>query len=152
MSIIGDVLGGPISQAKLIVVALSLGAVIASGVGLYFYVSHLKTSVAELQADNKTLEENNRILQVNVDTLKNNQIALTGANSENIKTIDKLRVERKDAQRVIDTLSAEKQSSAEDILKLKKKIADMLKDPKNDGIVSPVLRETVRDIQNNRRP
>jgi chromosome segregation ATPase len=153
MSIISGVLGAPFGQAKLIVIALALGGIIASGVGLYFYVGHLKSQVATLEVSNKTLEENNKILQVNVDTLKSNQIKLSDANETNLGTIKSLTDERADAQKVIDTLSLAAQSNSANAKKLKQKIADLMKDPKtNDAVVAPVLRETVRDIQNNRRP
>ena len=151
MSIISDVLGGPFGQAKLIVTALALGAIVASGIGLYFYVGHLKSQVATLEETQKTLEENNRILQVNVDTLKGNELKLSTANETNLGTIKSLLAERAGAQKVIDNLAVADKSNKANIAQLNDHISALIKDPKNDGVVAPVLRETVRDIQTNRR-
>lgn len=151
MSIISDVLGGPFGQAKLIVTALAFGAIVASGIGLYFYVGHLKSQVTTLEETQKTLEENNRILQVNVDTLKGNELKLSTANETNLGTIKSLLAERTLAQKVIDNLAVSDKSNRATIDQLNGHISALIKDPKNDGAVAPVLRETVRDIQTNRR-
>jgi hypothetical protein len=151
MSIIGNLAGGPISQVKLAVGAVVVAVAAIAISGTVYYIHHLKTEIITLEADKNTLEVNNKILQENNIVLKDNAIKFSSANETNLGTVKSLLSERAASQKVINDLAVAAQNDKKVITGLNGKIDEMLKDPKNDGIVSPVLRETVRSIQNNRR-
>jgi hypothetical protein len=151
MSIIGDLVGGSFGQAKLAVGAVVVALALTAIGGTVYYIHHLKSEVAALEADKNTLEVNNKILQENNTVLKDNELKFTNANETNLRTVKSLITERAASQKVINDLAVAAQSDKQVIAGLNGKIDSMLKDPKNDGIVAPVLRETVRSIQNNRR-
>lgn len=77
--------------------------------------------------------------------------ALTEANDTNLKTIEKLKKERADAVAAIAALAASTENNKKLIAELTAKLRDLLKDPKNDGPVANVLRETIKEIQKNRK-
>lgn len=151
MSFFTNILSGPFGQAKLIVGALLIGAVLASGIGLYFYIGHMKTEIANLKEDNNVLVMNNKILQENVTLLKDAANTFQASNQTNEATVQNLLVERTQAVKAIETLAIQQKNNKIVITSLSNKINELLKDPKNDGPVAPVLRETVRGVQNNRR-
>lgn len=119
--------------------------------GAYFYVSGLQNKVQKLEADKLLLETNNAVLKDNVEVMRENVKTLATANHENWKTAQALIAERAEAQKAINNLSVATKNDRAVILKLNKKLDDIIKDPKNDGLVSPALRETVRDVQDTRR-
>lgn len=135
---------------KLAVVTLILSA----GIGAYLVhkqqISSLESTVTMLQQEKGMLIANNLILKNNNQVLVSNIESLKSANVTNSVTIQKLIEERSDAQEAINNLASLKAKDKKTIAALNKRLSDMLKDPKNDGILSPALRETIRDIQNNR--
>lgn len=94
--------------------------------------------VTSLQKDIGTLNANNSILKQNQDTLKQ-------SNEANVATINKLVEERKDAQVAINTLAKQKQVEHAKVITAQRKIDEMLKDPKNNGPIAPVLSETLKE-------
>jgi predicted RNase H-like nuclease (RuvC/YqgF family) len=148
MSIISSLAEGPLGQAKLIIgaVVIALAAVAISGT--LYYIHHLRTQVATLEEQKNTLEANNKILQENNIVLKDNAMKFSEANQTNLGTVKSLLSERAAAQKVINDLALASQNDKKVIASLNGKIDDMLKDPKNDGAVAPVLRETIRGVQN----
>lgn len=129
---------------------IGAGVIVAALVGTGWYIHSLKTDITALEKERDALVVNNKIYKENNDILKDGNSKLVIACNNNELTIQKLVTERKDAQRAIDVLSATSALDKQVISKLNVRLADLMKDPKNDGIVSPDLRETVRDIQNSR--
>jgi hypothetical protein len=128
-----------------------LGALVAGAIGLYFYISSLKGQVDSLTKENISLTTNNKILQKNNEILKDNSIKFAKANEVNASTVKSLLAERQDSIKLIADLALSKQKNLEQIATLNSDIDAMIKDPKNDGPVAPVLKETVRAIQNSRK-
>jgi hypothetical protein len=126
---------------------------IISGVAVA-YLTHrhqvkmLTSTIENLQNEKGILIANSVILKSNNQVLQTNIQSLQSANSTNSQTIQKLIEERADAQQAINNLSATKLKDKKTIAALNKRLNDILSDPKNDGVVSPALRETIRDIQN----
>jgi hypothetical protein len=89
-------------------------------------------------------------MQENNDVMKENMKRLATANFQNWTTAQQLLAERIEAQKAINTLAASRTNDRQTIDRLNKRLDALLKDPKNDGIVSPSLRETVRGIQQSR--
>jgi len=147
MSILGDALGGPLGQVKLILA----GAVIVAALGGIWYVKNLQGDVKKLEDQVTSLTASNKILQENNDVMKSNQDKLSSANETNLSTIKDLEAEREASLKAIEDLSNTAKSNKALIAKLSGGIVKMKQDPKNDGPVAPVLRETVREVQNNRR-
>ena len=128
------------------------GAVIALVLlcaGGYFYItqrvqiSHLNSKVINLVQENDILTENNA-------TLKLNQVTLEEVNKQTYAALQALKVERAKAKAAVEALALERERTAKALSDLQAKIEEMRKDPKNDGPVAPVLRETIRDIQTQR--
>ena len=103
-------------------------------------ISKLEVANNQLSTDNTTLKNNNKILK---DDLQ----AAIDVNKTTVDANNKLLQERKDAQTAINNLAAANAKSKAELDKAKQKIEQMLKDPKNNGPIAPVLRETIRDIQ-----
>jgi hypothetical protein len=98
-----------------------------------------------------TLQENNAILKANNTTLKFNLEEAAKANQSTVEANKKLLEERKDAQALIAELAKQKQVSQANLADANKKIDEMLKDPRNNGTIAPVLRETLKDIQKRKK-
>lgn len=103
-------------------------------------VTKLETANGQLSTDNTTLKHNNKILKDDLNKA-------IDVNKTTVDANNKLLQERKDAQIAIANLAAANAKSKDELDKAKRKIEDMLKDPKNDGPIAPVLREIIRDIQ-----
>lgn len=139
--------GGKGTKISMFVLAAVLAAV-ATFVGLKMIEIHelnskietLTMKNTELTVDNKTLTENNKVL-------KDNQKVLTNANDTNLETVKKLDNERVQAKAATAALAAQNARTTQALQELNEKISAMAKDPKNDGTVAPVLRETIRNIQ-----
>ena len=142
---------GPIKQFKLVVIAVICGDVIAAAVGAYFHISSLKKTIATLEDQNSSLTANNKILQSNNDVLKENNKKFSAANESNLNTVKSLMNDRAASQKIINDLASAALRDKTQIDGLNTKLQDMLKDPKNDGPVAPVLKETVRNIQGARK-
>lgn len=96
-------------------------------------VAGLEVKVQQLQTDNATLKRN-------VETI-------TAVNQTNVETNNKLVEERKDSQTAIENLAKQAASNKKKLADANKRIDDLLKDPKNNGTVAPVLAETIKTIQ-----
>jgi cell division protein FtsB len=143
-----DLVGG--SQIKLIVAAVVVTTAIAGVGGTIWYVKSLQKDIAQLTEDKNNLTAANKILTDNNATLKENQLKLESANSANLATIKALQGERVQATRAISQLATANATDKAALDRLNQKVEKLLKDPKNDGAVAPVLREVIRDIQKER--
>lgn len=145
MSILDAIPG--VAQIKLAVsffLAIVLIVTILGG-GAYLYWYH--NEFARLEANNKQLETNNQVLQTNNDTIKGNLLVCENTNASNNATITALLKERDQAKVAVATLAKRQATTNGIIANLQAKLAELLKDPVNDGALAPDLRETVRDIQ-----
>jgi Tfp pilus assembly protein PilN len=108
----------------------------------------MQNTITELTAEKAQLIANEVVLRSNIDTVKANLKAEREANAANMATIDKLLEDRKDAQQQIKKLADLKAKNKRASDALNKNVEEMLKkDPKNNGPLSPVLKETIRGIQ-----
>jgi len=101
-----------------------------------------------LRRDNAILVQNNKTLQVNTDILRKDYLTCNDANMKNTETIDSLIKERDDAQKAIESLSNAQKSNTATISTLQSKLSELKKNAANNGPLAPVLRETIRGIQN----
>jgi uncharacterized protein HemX len=155
MSILSDAAGG--LQVKAAVAAVLVGLVLATGVGLYLYVESLHGQITTAQEqkqqaedDLKKVEENNAILKGNFDVLIDNNKRVVDASNETLKSARQLIADRSASEKAITQLAAESMNDKKKIDDLSNQLSSLLKDPKNDGPTAPVLKETVRNIQNAR--
>ena len=149
MSIITNLMGG--GQIKLVALAVAGTLLLASAGGLYWQFRSLENEVASLTKVKNDLEASNRILQTNLDVVKDNMKKVSEACAVNEITARSLIGERSEAQKAINTLAASTVTDKATITKLYGQLNSIINDPANDGIVSPALRETIRNIQNNRK-
>jgi cell division protein FtsB len=151
-SLITSALGFALTgKTKLIIVAIAGALLLAAVGGAYIYVNKLKSTIAKLERDNAILTTNNEVLKENVAIMRDNVKALATANHENWKTAQALIAERAAAQAAINNLAVATKNDRDTINRLNGRLQEILKDPQNDGLVAPALRETVRDVQNTRR-
>lgn len=139
--------GGMVTKAVMIgLIAIMLG----TGVSCSYKMGELalaKNKIGKLEVKNGELTADNTTLKSNNAILKGNLSAAEEANKTTIEANRQLLKERQDAQTAIDNLAKDKKKALDNLAVANKKIDDMLKDPKNNGSVAPVLRETIRDIQ-----
>lgn len=139
--------GGNGTKISMFVLVGALG-IVGTFVGLKMVEIHqLNNKVETLTKKNTKLTTDNTILIQNNGILKKNQEVLVTANQTNYETVKKLDIERAQAKAAIASLAAANQRKQDALNALNEKISMMAKDPKNDGTVSPVLRETIRSIQ-----
>lgn len=143
-NLVTNILGSKLQLALLVAAALAVGSV-------YLYIKHLQSSIEKLEGDNIVLKTNNQVLKDNVEIMRQNVKELAKSNHENWKTVQSLLEERKAAQQAINNLAVATKNDREVIARLNKRLNDIIKDPSNDGVVAPALRETVRDVQETRR-
>lgn len=112
-------------------------AVISLGIAVYLhYIGVVKDRNAAIQRA-KVLEQ-----QI---------VLLEDANKQNLLTIENLISEK---QLINDSLNNLEKSNSKDkqtISKLQKKLKDFQKDPKNQVELSPVLKDTLMQIENERK-
>lgn len=135
-----------------IVFGSTRGAIIAlvlASVGCYFFITQ-RSEIKNLNNKMVSLAEQNEILVKNNGILKQNQIALEDANKQTYAALLALKAERKKAQAAIAEMARERKRTSQAMEELQAKIDEMRKDPNNNGPVAPVLRETIREIQNAR--
>ena len=144
---IEDLIPG-VSQVKLIITGVVLAAVV--GVGLTVYFQH--KTIKGLRADITTLETNNATLKQNTDILRTNYLTCSTANQANAATIEALKAERQDALDSLAALAKDQSKSATKIDQLNRLLDNLRADPDNNGSVAPVLRETIRAIQEGDTP
>jgi cell division protein FtsB len=138
------------SQLKLIAVVVGAGLLITAVGGGLLYVHNLKSTVQKQEAQIVQLKTDNAILTDNNAVLKDNMKKLATANFTNWQTAQSLIADREKASTAISNLAAASLHDKKTLDRLNQKITDMLKDPKNDGAVAPVLREIIREIQKER--
>lgn len=132
-----------VSQVKLIIAGVVLAAMV--GVGLTVYFQH--KTIKGLREDITTLETNNATLKQNTDILRANYLTCSTTNQTNAATIEALKAERQDAVDALAALAKERQKDANRIARLNTLIDNLRNNPTNNGPVAPVLRETIRAIQ-----
>lgn len=113
-------------------------------------IGSLKKDVAAITVERNNLDVDNKILKENNDTLKDGLKKLATANQTNYNTAKQLLDERQKSMTAINNLAIANRLSNQKLDRLNVKLEDMLKDPKNDGPVAPVLREVIREIQKER--
>jgi cell division protein FtsB len=155
MSILTTLGGGltgasPTKSIKLVILGVLLGVTLLACGFLAFKYHSMSASIETLKSEKSVLETNNKIMQANNQVLKENMDALVQANKSTADTTDALIKERSKAQLAINTLASSTVSDKALISNLKQKLADIIKDPANDGTLAPSLRETIRQVQNSR--
>lgn len=135
------------SNLSLILIAVALTA---GGIFVYSYHSR-GVKIDALHVEKGKLEETNANLLAQIEGLRSRIDTLTEANDTNLKTIEKLKKERADAAAAIASLAASTENNKKLVAELTAKLQALLKDPKNDGPVANVLRETIKEIQKNRK-
>lgn len=138
------------SQVKLIILAVAATAILSAVGGTALYVRHLRSSVETLEKQKSDLIVDNKIFKDNNDVLKDNMKKLATANLTNYNTAQSLIADKAQSTRAIANLAAARVADRQSFDRLTGKIEAMLKDPKNDGPVAPVLREVIREIQKER--
>lgn len=140
-----------VSLIKWIFIFALLVAIVAPYAILYNNLENLKNDnkvlieqKAKVVADNEKLMSNNEVLKSNVTTLK-------GLNDENQNTIKQLLLERQDAKRAVEALSQKTANDRTTIDMMNNRIKELLNDPKNNGEIAPVLKETINNIQKARK-
>ena len=107
----------------------------------------------EIHQINKKIQYQDQLIATltkNNDTLKRNQNTLVDTNQSNYDAAKKLDEERTTAKAAVASLSAKNVKSKEALDILRKTVVALSKDPKNDGPVAEVLKQTIRQIQNQR--
>lgn len=150
MSFITNILG--LGQLKVAVVGAILAALLILVGGTAYKLKSLGAEVDKLTKENVELSNNNKMMATNIDVLNENMMMLADTAMANKMTADSLIKERKSSQQAINTLAESTVADKQTISRLYSKLDDILKDPANDGVVSPALRETIRNIQNSRKP
>lgn len=140
-----------LSQIKIAIIFLIIGTIISAAFLIQEHIASLKSDIVKLETEKISVMATNKVLSQNNDVLKDNISVLNSANTTNLSTIQQLLNERAEALKAINNLASSTANDRQTIVKLNKKLEQLLSDPKNDGIVSPALKETVREIQNTRK-
>lgn len=141
-------LGGSL---KMIAIFAIVASIIATVAGVFFKLSSMSSQISALQEEKTQLVASNTALQQNVDVLKGNIKTIQDANSANLKTIQALLKERKDAQAALNMLASTQKADRQNLDNLLKQLDSLKQDPKNNGLVAPVLKETIRGIQTGKK-
>lgn len=147
LTTLGTPLGLKIAGGIILALVIGFGAYIAVQ---KIEINGLKKDVAALTEQRNNLDVDNKILKENNTALKDGLKKLATANETNYNTAKSLLDERSKSVVAINNLAIANRLSNEKLDRLNVKIEDMLKDPKNDGPVAPVLREIIREIQKER--
>lgn len=102
----------------------------------------------ELETKNGQLSTDNATLKSNIETLKSNLDIAADANAKIAEANRQLLNERKLSKEAIEILAHARDVATRNLQEANRKIDEMLKNPANNGALAPVLRETIRDIQN----
>jgi uncharacterized membrane protein len=138
------------NKIKFISVVIVGTIIITAAIGFWLYVRELKSTIHDLTETNNSLVAANKILESNNAVLQKNNKDLETANSTNVATIRKLNEERQKAIDAVKALANTNLNNKQTLDRLNAKIEELLKDPKSDGPVAPVLREVIREIQKER--
>lgn len=127
---------------KIVVTALFVALIAVTGLNMVQsgQLKLAKHKIAGLEITIVQLQTDNAILKKNVETI-------TGVNEANVEANRKLLEERKDAQAAIEALNLQKALSDKKIRFANKRIDELLRDPKNNGELAPVLADTIKNIQ-----
>lgn len=120
------------SKIKLMVGIAAIAFVIAA----MLYVSSLKS------------EKNKALLKA--EELQSQVILLQNANKQNLATIENLLDEKQLIEQTILSLEAGNKKDRKTISSLQKKLKDFEKDPANKVELSPVLKDTITNIEKER--
>ncbi len=113
-------------------------AVILAAAGYVYY------SFYNLEKEKQKIEKDNAVLKTSVETL-------TKTNEVNTKTIEQLTKDKKQSDEIIRDLRAQRIRNTEEMNKLRYSITTRVKvDPSLDGPISPILRDTILQLQNKR--
>lgn len=132
-----------VPQAKLIIGAIAGIAVVAFAWWIVWMVGELGDRAEKITL----LEANVKTLETNTDTLRQNYLTCQSANSTNSETIESLITERDDAKKAIEALAIQKAKDDWYIDQLEDRIGIARRDPSQNGPLAPVLRETIRELQ-----
>lgn len=137
-----------VSKIKITIIAILLGSLLTSGLGLYFYVKNLKKEIVTLQSQVNSLSANNNILISNNSTLKNNLDVAITSNDNNVTTIETLLRERLQSKEAVEKLAKTELISKKKIKDLTNEVIKLKGDPTQDGPLAPVLKDTLNNVQN----
>ena len=144
-----------LSPTKWIITAVGavviLMVIAAPYVVLYTNFQKLLKENAELIASKHKIESENNQLKSNISTLKTNIDNLQTLNTQNQETIEKLLAERQDSKKAIENLAQKTANDKASIEMMSARIKELLIDPRNNGEVAPVLRETINNVQKMRK-
>lgn len=132
-------------------VLVILTVIIAPYAVLYFNFQKMSKENANLIESKNKIESENSSLKSNVLTLKANVASLQEVNKQNQVTIEKLLAERQDSKKAIENLAQKTASDKASIEMMSARIKELLSDPKNNGELAPVLRETINNVQKMRK-
>lgn len=135
---------------NIIFIVILTSIIVVLGI-LFLHVQQLNKYITTINEEKITLIANTKILEENVNTLKHNFNILNSTNLSNLKTIDQLLKERKESVSAIEKLTKRLSDNHNDIEKINGRLANILSDPKNDAALSTSLKETIREIQENRK-
>lgn len=127
-----DNLGFMTPTMYLIAGIIIVSVLVTGTLGYKFY--DLKSENADLALDNERLETENK--------------KLIAINEQNVIVIEQMKLDKKNADKIMSSLEQQKSKDAAELNKLRKEIRKMVKlDPSKDAPVAPVLAQTVTDIQ-----
>jgi Tfp pilus assembly protein PilN len=132
------------NKQKGFVLGIQMYVYIAIAVAVLAGVGYLKYQFSHLQSENAILTQNNA-------TLKDNLSKAEQVNKEADVTIKQLQQDRTDADKALNDLRIQKQRDNKELSSLRDFISVQRKDPTQDGQVSPILKSTIRSIQNSRK-
>ena len=150
MNALGLIAGVGMSKFKLAVIVFLAAFLLTTVLGAALYVRNLRSSVETLEKEKAELVASNSVLKDNNDVLRDNMKKLATANHTNYLTAQSLIKDKEAATKAISNLAAMRTADKAGYDRLTKKLEEMLKDPRNDGPVAPVLREVMREIQKER--
>lgn len=146
MSKLEDLIPG-VSQAKLIA-GIVMGAAV---IGFVWWIIWMVGELGDRKEKITALETNVETLTKNTDILRQNYLTCQSANSTNADTIAALQQERDDAEAAVKALAEQKAKDDWYIDQLEDRIGIQRRDPTQNGPLAPVLRDTIKEIQERNR-
>lgn len=124
--------------------------ILSSNIKLIAYLAVISIGITAYLHYNSIVKDRNAAIQ-RAKVLEQQIVLLEDANKQNLLTIENLISEK---QLINDSLNNLEKSNSKDkqtISKLQKKLKDFQKDPKNQVELSPVLKDTLTQIENERK-
>lgn len=124
--------------------------ILSSNIKLMVYLAVISLGIAVYLHYIGVVKDRNAAIQ-RAKVLEQQIVLLEDANKQNLLTIENLISEK---QLINDSLNNLEKSNSKDkqtISKLQKKLKDFQKDPKNQVELSPVLKDTLMQIENERK-